>query len=91
MPVPDLDTKSYKLAVSIEGARKSTTLNFEDLKKKFKKQTTAVVLQCAGNRRNEMIKIKPVKGLNWDSAAISLYRKFHDGRNALKVNIMPIY
>jgi sulfite oxidase len=71
MPVPDLDTKSYKLAVSIEGARKSTTLNFEDLKKKFKKQTTAVVLQCAGNRRNEMIKIKPVKGLNWDSAAIS--------------------
>ena len=28
-------------------------------------------MQCAGNRRSEMNKIKMVKGLNWGAAAIS--------------------
>lgn len=70
LPVPEVDAKSYKLDIGIDGSS-FTTLSLSDLKKKFNKQTTAVTLQCAGNRRSEMIEIKPVKGLNWGAAAIS--------------------
>ena len=28
-------------------------------------------IQCAGNRRNEMTRVKPVKGGKWDAGAIS--------------------
>lgn len=72
LPVPDVDLKSYKLDISVDGpAGKFTSFKFDDLKKKFQQKTTAVIIQCAGNRRSEMVKIKAVKGLNWGSAAIS--------------------
>ncbi|XP_071175945.1 sulfite oxidase-like [Mytilus edulis] len=70
LPVPDVNLKSYKLDISVQGPGKFTSFSFDDLKRKFHKKSTAVVLQCAGNRRSEMVKIKPVKGLNWGTSAI---------------------
>jgi len=49
-------------------------LTVRDLKdrKKFEKVVVPATLQCSGNRRNELSRgVKPVKGLEWDSGAIS--------------------
>lgn len=68
LPVPDIDVKKYSLEV--QGSRKGVAFSFADLQKRFKKKTVAAVVQCAGNRRSEMVKLKSVKGLNWGSSAI---------------------
>lgn len=70
LPVPQVDPDSYLLQV--EGLPKGTlTLSLEELKTQFPKHTITATLQCAGNRRSEMNKVKQVKGLNWGIAAIS--------------------
>ncbi|XP_020500776.1 sulfite oxidase, mitochondrial [Labrus bergylta] len=70
LPVPQVDPDSYQLRV--EGLSEGVLmLSLKDLKTKFKKHTITATLQCAGNRRSEMNKVKQVKGLNWGIAAIS--------------------
>lgn len=65
-----MDPGSYRL--HIEGLPGGVlTLSLQDLKTKFPKHTVTATLQCAGNRRSEMNKVKQVKGLNWGIAAIS--------------------
>ncbi|XP_033758440.1 sulfite oxidase-like [Pecten maximus] len=71
LPVPDVDPKTYKLEVGIDGASRKKNINLNDLKNRFQKKSVASIVQCAGNRRSEMVKIKSVKGLNWGAAAIS--------------------
>ncbi|XP_076012857.1 sulfite oxidase, mitochondrial [Genypterus blacodes] len=69
LPVPQVDPASYRLHVEgLPGG--ALTLSLDDLKK-FPKHTITATLQCAGNRRSEMNKVKQVKGLNWGIAAIS--------------------
>ncbi|XP_076066084.1 sulfite oxidase isoform X2 [Oratosquilla oratoria] len=68
LPVPVIDPAEYELEISgIEVEEKALTL--EDIKK-FPKYTVTATIQCAGNRRSEMVKVKPVKGLSWGQAAI---------------------
>ncbi|KAM5568197.1 hypothetical protein ABKV19_015986 [Rosa sericea] len=38
--------------------------------RKLSKHTVTATLQCAGNRRTAMSKVKPVKGVGWDVSAI---------------------
>lgn len=71
LPVPIVDPKKYHLDITVQGKRKSVSFTLDDLKKKFPKKTVASVVQCAGNRRSEMVKVKAVKGLNWGAAALS--------------------
>ncbi|XP_037535554.1 sulfite oxidase, mitochondrial [Nematolebias whitei] len=69
LPVPQVDPASYRLQV--EGLPGGVlTLSLEDLKTKFPKHTITAALQCAGNRRRDMNKVKVVQGLNWGIAAI---------------------
>jgi len=70
LPVPTIDSSTYKLQVQVEG-RPPIHLTLDELKGDFARHTITATLQCAGNRRSEMSKIKQVKGLNWDIAAIS--------------------
>lgn len=70
LPVPEVDPDTYELEVVGEGIT-TVNLSLNDLKNKFKKHTVTAAIQCAGNRRSEMIKLKPIKGLNWGAAAIS--------------------
>lgn len=70
LPVPDIDEKSYELEIT-GGGINTMKLSLEDLKTKFPKHTVIATMQCAGNRRSEMNRIKLVKGLNWGAAAIS--------------------
>lgn len=69
LPVPRVDPKTYRL--KIEGLPGGTvSLTLDDLKSNFPKHTVMATLQCAGNRRSEMNKVKQVKGLNWGISAI---------------------
>ncbi|KAJ8945682.1 hypothetical protein NQ318_012401 [Aromia moschata] len=69
LPVPNVDTETYELEVEIEGTNKTATFTLDELKK-FPKHTITATIMCAGNRRGDMMKVKPVKGLNWGPAAI---------------------
>ena len=70
LPVPVIDEKDFSLDVQIEGM-KGIRLSLQDLKTKFKAHKVTSALQCAGNRRSQMNEVKPVRGLNWTSTAIS--------------------
>jgi sulfite oxidase len=72
LPVPPApsDPSQWRLTVSGEGVvRRSFTVS--ELQALFPRHTVAVTTQCAGNRRNELNPVKPVKGLAWGAAAIS--------------------
>ncbi|KAL4229565.1 hypothetical protein ACF0H5_012604 [Mactra antiquata] len=70
LPVPNIDPESFNLEIGFENG-KMRGLTLDVLKKKLPSKTVATTVQCAGNRRSDMVKIKPVKGLNWGIAAIS--------------------
>ena len=70
LPVPEVDVKSYSLKVTGENM-KTLNLTLEDLKSKFKQHTITAAIQCGGNRRSDMSKVKAVRGLAWGAAAIS--------------------
>ncbi|XP_038608448.1 LOW QUALITY PROTEIN: sulfite oxidase, mitochondrial [Tachyglossus aculeatus] len=72
LPVPALDPGTYRLRVEGPGDR-VLTLTLDDLRR-FPKHEVAVTLQCAGNRRGEMTRVRPVKGLDWGAGAISTAR-----------------
>lgn len=68
LPVPEVDTSNYRIEITGIGV-KSTCLTLDQIKK-FPKKTISATIQCAGNRRSEMSKVKHVKGLSWNQAAI---------------------
>ena len=70
LPVPQIDVKKYKLGIEGEGLQ-SFQLTLEELKTKFPQHTVSATIQCAGNRRSEMSKVKTVRGLGSGQAAIS--------------------
>ena len=69
LPVPSVNPEEYQLEVEVDG--KVTTLTLEDLKTKFPQHKITSTIQCAGNRRHEMLEHKHVKGLEWTGGAIS--------------------
>ena len=69
-PVPVVNPDSYR--VSISGlVSNALSLSLTQLKKGFPKVTLMASLICAGNRRTELHKIQPVRGVAWGSSAIS--------------------
>lgn len=69
LPVPDIDAQSYELDIEIDGTDDSKTLTLKDIQTLPKHHVTAAIM-CGGNRRSEMTKVKPVKGLSWGAAAV---------------------
>ncbi|KAJ3118330.1 hypothetical protein HDU96_002487 [Phlyctochytrium bullatum] len=70
LPVPAIDPDTFTLTVDLPGLPEAS-FSLRDLKEKFPKTTVMATLQCAGNRRDEMHGVKPVKGLLWQRGAIS--------------------
>ena len=68
-PVPVVDD-SYRLKISGLGCR-DLELSLHDIKSLFPKQTVAITLQCAGNRRSGMNAVQATQGLKWGVGAIS--------------------
>ncbi|XP_011498053.1 PREDICTED: probable sulfite oxidase, mitochondrial [Ceratosolen solmsi marchali] len=68
LPVPIINLENYELEFTVEDeAIKSLTL--ADIKK-YPKYTITSAVMCGGNRRSEMAKAKPLRGLNWNIGAI---------------------
>ena len=55
LPVPEIKEEEYELDICGLDV-KETTLKLEDIKK-FPKYTITAAVQCAGNRRSEMVKV----------------------------------
>ncbi|XP_012288877.1 sulfite oxidase isoform X2 [Orussus abietinus] len=68
LPVPKVDVDDYELEIAIEETTVKK-LKFEDLKS-LPKCTITSTIMCAGNRRSEMAKEKPLKGLSWGVGAV---------------------
>lgn len=71
MPVPQIDPSEYRLNIVDKNGTSLACLTLEDLKNKFEKVTISATIQCAGNRRNELNRVKKVKGGGWEIGAIS--------------------
>lgn len=69
LPVPMIDI-TYSLKVCGVGINEHI-FTFMDIKEKFPKHTVLATMECAGNRRSEMNKVRTVKGLIWELASIT--------------------
>ena len=69
LPVPEVDAKDYRLEVTGSGLE-HISLTLEDLKSKFSQYTVTATIQCAGNRREELGRVKEVRGISWTGGAI---------------------
>ncbi len=65
---PQLDGAAYRL--SVEGLVETPlTLSIAELGR-FEQHSVTATITCAGNRRSEHSRIKPVKGVQWQAGAI---------------------
>ncbi len=70
-PIPELSAVDYRLTVQgLVG--QPTQYSLEQLRRNFPVHTVAATLQCAGNRRDELIQVKNIPGESpWAGNAIS--------------------
>ncbi|MBC7879138.1 MAG: molybdopterin-dependent oxidoreductase [Anaerolineales bacterium] len=69
--VPEVDVNSYRLEINGRVA-KVLSLSLDEIKNNFEHVTISATLQCAGNRREELMAVKPIlKELKWGVDAIS--------------------
>jgi sulfite oxidase len=68
--IPHLQLDSYRLRVSGLVTRE-LSLSLDEIKNEFESHTLIATLQCAGNRRKELVSYKPIDdGLAWGIEAI---------------------
>ncbi|KAJ1961258.1 hypothetical protein IWQ62_003932 [Dispira parvispora] len=69
-PIPQLNSAEYTLTVRVvDGPTKVWTLH--ELQTQFPQYEVMAALQCAGNRRDGLNEVKPVKGVIWGPGTIS--------------------
>ncbi len=70
-PVPSIDQAQFTL--QIDGSvREPLTLSLDTLRARYARRTVAATLQCAGNRRQDLMAVEPIPGeLAWGAEAIS--------------------
>jgi sulfite oxidase len=67
--IPAIDAAVHRVTVKGRVGH-PLNLSMEDLRRNFAPKTVEAVLQCAGNRRSDMLRVKPVSGDPWASGAI---------------------
>lgn len=76
LPVPEVDLEDYTLSICLgtdgdaDNQKLLAEFTLDDLKTKFKPHTIDCVIQCSGNRRTDLKKIKEIKGLDWNVGAM---------------------
>ena len=72
LPVPIVDPSNGEYELEVAGAdeKQSINLSLDQLKTKYEPHSVTAALQCSGNRRSEMNRFKPVKGLAWAQGAM---------------------
>jgi sulfite oxidase len=67
--VPEVDEESYRLVVC-GNVDHVLSFSLQDLKASFQARTVMATMQCAGNRRADMMRVRPVSGDPWIAGAI---------------------
>ncbi len=67
--VPVIDAASHRITVAGK-VRVPLDLAMADLRTGFPRRTVTAVLQCAGNRRGDLLQVKAVSGDPWSAGAI---------------------
>lgn len=67
--VPVIDETLHRISVSGRVSR-PISLSLNDLKSRFERVSVSAVMQCAGNRRADLLSVKPVSGDPWAPGAI---------------------
>ncbi|HUG89433.1 MAG TPA: molybdopterin-dependent oxidoreductase [Planctomycetaceae bacterium] len=66
---PEIDPREYRL--SVEGLiERPLRMGLAELRERFQPASAVAALTCAGNRRREHSRTKPVGGVPWDAGAI---------------------
>lgn len=69
--VPHIDDmKDYKFKIYDTRTDKKIKLTVEDLKRNYNPKTVECIIMCTGNRRSQIDKPGPTKGLPWNVGAI---------------------
>jgi sulfite oxidase len=69
--VPEVNIDSYRLNINGK-VKKNVSLSLDEIKNNFERVEVSATLQCAGNRRQELMKIKDIPHeLPWNVEAIS--------------------
>src|ERR1700682_6340428 len=70
-PFPDIAVEQWQLTVG-GLVDKPLTLTYEDLTTNFPQHWVVATLACAGNRRAELLRVRPIPGKDpWEDGAIS--------------------
>lgn len=70
-PVPHVDETNYRLEIG-GMVERPLRLRLADLRANFPETEVTATLQCAGNRRDELARVRPVPGeVPWGASAIS--------------------
>lgn len=66
LPVPEVDAEKYRLSIGGEGTYE-VTLTLDSLKTKFKKHSVTATVQCAGNRRKDLMacELEAIFAFDW--------------------------
>ena len=67
--IPNLDARTHRLRVDGKVTER-LDLSMADLRERFPSRTVTAVMQCAGNRRADMLQVAPVSGDPWAAGAI---------------------
>lgn len=69
-PVPDLDPRTWRL--SVDGlVERPLEFSLEELQSRFEHHEIVATLQCAGNRRSGLAKVRDIPGHPWGPGATS--------------------
>lgn len=69
-PVPEIDPETFELRVNGQ-VGKELRLSLDDLQNDFETATATATLQCAGNRRDELMAVREIPGeVPWRAAAV---------------------
>lgn len=69
-PLPDIKEQEHVLTIDGLGCEKPTQFTMKDLKENYEKASVMMVMQCAGNRRDGLHKVKHTKGVIWGPGAL---------------------
>src|SRR5918912_3042570 len=68
--IPEVDPARYRLAVN-GLVRKPLALSLDELRNDFPRRTLTATLQCAGNRRQQLMELAPIPDeVPWQNQAI---------------------
>ncbi|KAG0347897.1 hypothetical protein BG004_006616 [Podila humilis] len=74
-PIPDIQLEHHQVYIGVQKGDCTgvewKALSMHDLMTKWPKATITASLQCAGNRRDGLAKVKEVKGVIWGAGTIS--------------------